>query len=145
MLAARRTASGRLRYRALSHIPSQMTTEQQTLIVSVNADADDDSRMQQIGARVGDGWRVIQTVMLSGEEAGPGGGSDDFRRLPVTVERTIDDDNVVVDADRGGAADLKDVAVTAAFDDIKDDEDGPTGDYVEPGSARDDAPGRDAA
>ena len=115
-----------------------MTTEQQTLIVSVNADADDESRMQQIGARIGDGWRVIQTVMLSGEEAGPSGAADDFMRLQVTVERTIDDDNVVVDADRGGAADLKDVAVTAAFDDIKDGEDGPTGEYVEPGSARDD-------
>jgi hypothetical protein len=116
-----------------------MTTEQQTLIVSVNADADDESRMQQVGAKIGDGWRVIQTIILSGEEAGPGGASEDFMRLQVTVEREIDDDNVVVDADRGGAADLKDVAVTAAFDEIGDDEEGPTGEYIEPGRDREKA------
>ena len=116
-----------------------MTTEQQTLIVSVNADADDESRMQQVGAKVGDGWRVIQTVMLSGEEAGPGGGADDFMRLQVTVERTIDDDNVIVGADRGGAADLKDVAATALFDEPAEGEPGPTGEYIAPGGARDDA------
>ena len=114
-----------------------MTTEQQTLIVSVNADADDESRMQQVGAKVGAGWRVIQTVMLSGEEAGPGGGADDFMRLQVTVEREIDDDNVVVDADRGGAADLKDIAVTAAFDDSDEE---PTREYTAPGSALPDEP-----
>ena len=119
-----------------------MTTEQQTLIVSVNADADDEARMQQVGAKIGGGWRVLQTVLLSGEEAGPGGGADDFIRLQVTVERHIDDDNVVVDADRGGAADLKDIAVTAAFD---DSDEKPTGEYIEPGSGRDEAPGRDAA
>ena len=112
-----------------------MTTEQQTLIVSVNADADDDSRMPQVGAKVGAGWRVIQTVLLSGEEAGLGG--DDFMRLQVTVEREIDDDNVVVDADRGGAADLKDIAVTAAFDDSDEE---PTREYTAPGSALPDEP-----
>lgn len=113
-----------------------MTTEQQTLIVSVNADADDEARMQQIGAKIGDGWRVIQTVMLSGEEAGPGGASEDFMRLQVIVEREIDDQNVVVDADRGGAADLKDIAATAAFD---DSDEKPTGEYIVPGSALPDA------
>ncbi len=113
-----------------------MTTEQQTLIVSVNADADDEARMQQIGAKIGGGWRVVQTVMLSGEEAGPGGASEDFMRLQVTVEREIDDQNVVVDADRGGAADLKDIAVTAAFD---DSDETPSGEYTAPGSALPDA------
>ncbi|HEX8299419.1 MAG TPA: hypothetical protein VF594_09700 [Rubricoccaceae bacterium] len=114
-----------------------MTTEQQTLIVSVNANADDESRMQQVGAKVGAGWRVVQTIMLSGEEAGPGGGTDDFMRLQVTVEREIDDDNVVVDADRGGAADLRDIAVTAAFD---DSDEAPTGEYIAPGSGLPDEP-----
>ena len=108
-----------------------MTTEQQTLIVSVNAEADEEARMQQIGAQVGDGWRVIQSILLSGGEVGPGGASEDFVRLQVTVERHIDDDNVVMDADRGGAADLKDVAATAAFD---DSDEAPTGEYTEPGS-----------
>ncbi len=38
-------------------------------------------------------------------------------RYQVTVEREIDSSNVIVDADRGGAADLKDVGqVSAAFD-----------------------------
>ena len=121
---------------ALSQTHSKMTTEQQTLIVSVNADADDEARMQQIGAKIGGGWRVIQAVMLSGEEAGPGGASEDFMRLQVTVEREIDDQNVIVDADRGGAADLKDIAATAAFD---DSDEKPTGEYVAPGSALPDA------
>ena len=112
-----------------------MTTEQQTLIVSVNADADDEARMQTIGAKVGDGWKVIQTILLSGGEVGPGGASEDFVRLQVTVEREIDDQNVVVDADRGGAADLKDAAATAAFDETGET---PTGEYTAPGSGRDD-------
>ncbi len=113
-----------------------MTTEQQTLIVSVNADADDEARMQTIGAKVGDGWKVIQTILLSGGEVGPGGASEDFIRLQVTVEREIDDQNVVVGADRGGAADLKDIAATAAFD---DSDEKPTGEYTTPGSALPDA------
>lgn len=113
-----------------------MTTEQQTLIVSVNADADDESRMQQIGAKIGDGWRVIQTVMLSGEESGSAGASEDFLRLQVTVEREIDSENVIVGADRGGAAALKDVAATALFDEPAEGEPGPTGEYVEPGRDR---------
>ena len=103
-----------------SPIPPPMQKEQQTLLVSVNVEENDgvDAHMNQIGQKVGQGWTVIQAIPLSGEEAGPGGASEDFMRYQVTVEREIDSDNVVVDADRGGAADLKDVGqVSGAFDD----------------------------
>lgn len=94
-------------------------TEQQTLLVSVAADAstDEEARMKEIGAHVGQGWEVIQAIAVSGGEAGPGGASEDFMRYQVTVRRQIDADNVIVGADRGGAADLKDVGqVSGAFD-----------------------------
>ena len=94
-------------------------TEQQTLLVSIAADTDasEDARMKTIGAKVGQGWEVIQAIPVSGEEAGPGGASEDFMRYQVTVRRQIDADNVVVGADRGGAAGLADVGqVSAAFD-----------------------------
>lgn len=94
-------------------------TEHQTLLVSVAAEAatDEEARMKQIGAHIGQGWEVIQAIPVSGEEAGPGGASEDFMRFQVTVRRQIDADNVIVGADRGGAADLKDVGqVSAAFD-----------------------------
>ncbi len=104
-----------------------MQKEQKTLLVSVNVEEhdDEDAKMNQIGQKVGQGWTVIQAIPVSGEEAGPGGLSEDFMRYQVTVEREIDSDNVVVDADRGGAADVKDVGqVSAAFDGpINDDED----------------------
>ena len=104
-----------------------MQKEQQTLLVSVNVEETDgvDAHLNQIGQKVGQGWTVIQAIPLSGEEAGPGGASEDFMRYQVTVEREIDSDNVVVGADRGGAADLKDVGqVSGAFDEgIPDGED----------------------
>ena len=96
-----------------------MQKEQKTLLVSVNVEEHDgeDAHYNEIGRKVGQGWTVIQAIPLSGDEAGPGGASEDFMRYQVTVEREIDADNVVVDADRGGAADLKDVGqVSAAFD-----------------------------
>ncbi len=96
-----------------------MQKELQTLLVSVNVEEHDgqDQHMTEIGRQIGQGWKVIQAIPLSGEEAGPGGLSEDFMRYQVTVEREIDSDDVVVDADRGGAADLKDVGqVSAAFD-----------------------------
>lgn len=96
-----------------------MQKELKTLLVSVNVEDHDgvDAHMTDIGQKVGQGWKVIQAIPLSGEDAGPGGQSEDFMRYQVTVEREIDSDNVVVDADRGGAADLKDVGqVSAAFD-----------------------------
>ncbi len=115
-----------------------MTTEQQTLLVSVRVEDDDDARMRTIGAHIGAGWRILQTIPVSGEEAGPGGHSEEFMRYQVTVEREIDDEGVIVDADRGGAADLKDVAATALFDPPAEGEADATGEYVEPGSDRDD-------
>lgn len=111
-----------------------MPTEQQTLIVSVHVDSSEDSRMRQIGAHVGEGWHVLQTLPLSGEEAGPGGASEDFMRYQVIVAREIDSENVIVGADRGGAADVTDIAATALFDPPADGEDDLTGGYVEPGS-----------
>ncbi len=103
-----------------------MQKELKTLLVSVNVEESDgvDAHLNQIGQKVGQGWTVIQAIPLSGEDAGPGGESEDFMRYQVTVEREIDSDNVVVDADRGGAADLKDVGqVSAAFDGPINDED----------------------
>ena len=106
--------------------PPPMQKEQKTILVSVNVEDHDgqDARMTEIGKQVGQGWRVIQAIPVSGEEAGPGGLSEDFMRYQVTVEREIDSENVIVDADRGGAADLKDVGqVSAAFDGPIVDED----------------------
>ena len=96
-----------------------MQKEQSTVLVSVNVEDHDgqDQHMTEIGRQIGQGWKVIQAIPLSGEEAGPGGLSEDFMRYQVTVEREIDGDDVIVDADRGGAADLKDAGqVSAAFD-----------------------------
>lgn len=96
-----------------------MQTEQTTLLVSINVEEHDneEARMNKIGANVGQGWRVIQAIPVSGDEAGPGGASEDFMRYQVTVERQIDSDDVILGADRGGAADLKDAGqVSGAFD-----------------------------
>ena len=104
-----------------------MQTELKTILVSVNVEETDgqDQHMTEIGRQVGEGWKVIQAIPLSGEDAGPGGASEDFMRYQVTVERQIDSDNVIVDADRGGAADLKDVGqVSAAFDGPLPEEEG---------------------
>lgn len=106
----------------------RMHKEQNTILVSINQqdDQDQDARMKTIGAHVGEGWTVIQAIPVSGGEAGPGGASEGFMRYQVTVEREIDDENVVVGADRGGAARLRDVGqVSAAFDDpLESPEDG---------------------
>ena len=106
--------------------PPPMQKEQKTLLVSVNVEEHDneDARMNQIGQEIGEGWKVIQAIPLSGEEAGPGGLSEDFMRYQVTVEREIDSDNVVIGADRGGAAGLKDAGqASGAFDDGIPEED----------------------
>ena len=73
-----------------------MPTEHTTLIVSVNADADEEARLERINAQVGEGWRVVSTVPISGGGSGPGGESEDFLRLQVILDRDIDEDNVVV-------------------------------------------------
>lgn len=96
-----------------------MQQELKTLLVSVNIEEHDgeDAHLIEIGKQIDQGWKVIQAIPLSGGDAGPGGMGEDFMRYQVTVEREIDSDNVIVDADRGGAADLKDVGqVSAAFD-----------------------------
>ena len=99
-----------------------MTTETQTLLVTIDTDIEEEARMDEIGAKVGDGWRVIQAIAVSGGEMGPGGASESFARYQVTVARQIDADNVVVGADRGKAARLADSAATALFDEDLGDE-----------------------
>jgi hypothetical protein len=82
-----------------------MQKEQTTLIVSVNTEQDESAQIKQIQSQVGEGWRVIQKVPISGGGAGPGGNSEHFMRMQVTLERVIDEDNVIVqpnpDTDEG--------------------------------------------
>lgn len=73
-----------------------MQTERTTVIVSVNTEQNEEAQFKQINAHVGEGWRVIQKVPISGGGAGPGGNSEHFMRMQVTLERHIDDDNVIV-------------------------------------------------
>jgi len=73
-----------------------MQTEQTTVIVSVNTEQDETAQIKQIQSHVGEGWQVIQKVPISGGGAGPGGNSEHFMRMQVTLERQIDDDNVIV-------------------------------------------------
>lgn len=72
-----------------------MQTERTTVIVSVNTEDDEDAQFRNIQAQVGEGWHVVQTVPISGGGAGPGGNSEHFMRMQVTLERKIDSDNVV--------------------------------------------------
>lgn len=76
-----------------------MQTERTTVIVSVNTEQDEEAQLKQIHAHVGEGWRVVQKVPISGGGAGPGGNSEHFMRMQVTLERQIDEHNVVVQPD----------------------------------------------
>lgn len=76
-----------------------MQKEQTTVIVSVNTEQDETAQIKQIQSHVGEGWRVIQKVPISGGGAGPGGNSEHFMRMQVTLERQIDENNVVVQPD----------------------------------------------
>jgi hypothetical protein len=67
-----------------------MPVERTTVIVSVNAESDEEARIQQIEAHVGQGWRVVQTLPLEGSTAGPGGAAAHMMRLQATLERTIE-------------------------------------------------------
>ena len=78
-----------------------MPQEHTTVIVSVNTEWDEETRMQHINAQVDDGWRVQQVIPISGGGVGPGGESEDFLRLQVILVREIDEDNVIV-RDGGG-------------------------------------------
>ena len=82
-----------------------MQTERTTVIVSVNTEQDEPAQIKQIQAHVGEGWQVIQKIPISGGGAGPGGNSEHFMRMQVTLERQIDDDNVVVQPDADEADD----------------------------------------
>ena len=79
--------------------PGSVHKEHKTIIVSVNTDEGEEARMRHVQAQAGEGWRVVQTVPISGGGAGPGGNSEQFMRLQVTLERTIDSDNVIVDGE----------------------------------------------
>lgn len=76
-----------------------MTKEHTTVLVSVNTEQDEEAQIKQIQAHVGNGWRVIQKVPVSGGGAGPGGNSEHFMRMQVTLEREIDENNVIVQPD----------------------------------------------
>ena len=77
--------------------PADVHKEHKTIIVSVNTEQDDEeAQMRHVQAQAGRGWRVVQTVPISGGGAGPGGNSEHFMRLQVTLERSIDADNVIV-------------------------------------------------
>ncbi len=76
-----------------------MQTERTTVIVSVNTEQDEEAQFKQIQAHVGEGWRVVQKVPISGGGAGPGGESEHFMRMQVTLEREIDGDGVIVQPD----------------------------------------------
>jgi len=87
-----------------------MQKEQTTLIVSVNTEQGEEAQLKQIRSQVGNGWQVIQKVPISGGGAGPGGNSEHFMRMQVTLEREIDENNVVVqpDADSDDDSDATD-------------------------------------
>jgi hypothetical protein len=80
-----------------------MPQDHTTVIVSVNSEWDEETRIQHINAQVENGWRVQQVIPISGGEVGPGGESEDFLRLQVTLVRDIDEHNVIV-TDRGRGA-----------------------------------------
>ena len=73
-----------------------MQTERTTVIVSVNTEQEEEAQIKQIQAHVGEGWQVIQKIPISGGGMGPGGNSEHFMRMQVTLERQIDENNVIV-------------------------------------------------
>ena len=77
-----------------------MPTEHTTVIVSVNTEWDEETRMEHVNAQVEDGWRVASVTPISGGGTGPGGASEDFLRLQVILARDVDAENTVV-RDRG--------------------------------------------
>ena len=87
-----------------------MQKEQTTVIVSVNTEQDEDAQIKQIESQVGEGWTVLQKVPVSGGGAGPGGNSEHFMRMQVTLERTIDEQNVIVDSDADGDSEADDTS-----------------------------------
>ena len=74
-----------------------MQREQTTVIVSVNVELDEEARFEAVRRQVGQGWRVLSAIPLSGGGLGPGGESETFLRMQVHLERTIDADGVIVD------------------------------------------------
>ena len=72
-----------------------MQTERTTVIVSVNAEQDEEAQLTQIHQQVGRGWRVVQKVPIAGSTDGPGGNAEHYMRMQVTLEREIDEDNVI--------------------------------------------------
>lgn len=85
--------------RSRTSLAIHMPTERTTVIVSVNTEQDEEAQAKQIAAHVGEGWRVVQKVPISGGGAGPGGNSEHFMRMQVTLEREIDDEGVIVQPD----------------------------------------------
>ena len=72
----------------------QARYETTTVIVSVDQTLDEDAQIAQINKQVGEGWRVVSKIPISGGGMGPGGMSEDFLRLQVNLQREIGPDNV---------------------------------------------------
>ena len=85
-----------------------MPTEHTTVVVSVNTEWDEETRMEHINAQVEDGWRVRTLTPISGGGLGPGGASEDFIRYQVILAREVDESGApLVDqpTDSDGGAD----------------------------------------
>jgi hypothetical protein len=102
-----------------------MQREQTTVIVSVNVELDEEARFEAVERQVGQGWRVLSAIPLSGGGLGPGGESESFLRMQVHLERLIDEDGVIVDG--AGRARSGDAAAGNAADAPADDRAAPAG------------------
>ena len=78
-----------------------MQKEQTTVIVSVDTSQDEDAQFEQINAQVGEGWRVISKIPISGGGMGPGGVSEGFLRMQVILEREVDENGTIENAKDG--------------------------------------------
>ena len=69
-----------------------MSTERKVVLVSLNTETDDVSKIGTVGAHLDEGWEVKGTIPVSGSDMGPGSsGEYDMLRMQVILERTIED------------------------------------------------------
>ena len=119
-----------------------MQEELTTIVVSVNVDDSEEARIEKIHQQVGLGWEVLQAIPISGGGIGPGGASEGFLRLQVTLRREVDSDGVIEGADRTGASDLPTQPASAAFDPpFESEQEGASGEAASGESEQGDASG----
>lgn len=76
-----------------------METERKVVLVSVNVEDGDVSKIGTIGAHLDEGWEVKGTIPLSGSDMGPGSsGEYEMLRMQVILERKVDANGVVQQA-----------------------------------------------